>query len=140
MLFGDGQERCASVMKGAGVGHGADDCRGRATFYEGCSIDLRLELRNADAGEDTDDELALQGLYKAVFFQAHVQVLRLAAEDDGRGSIDSGHIVTLRYPDRDGGLELSCQSVLQAGNRSLGSYASHVVRWSLKPLFDFQFW
>ena len=140
-MFGrDGQECCASVMKGGDIRHSTDNCRRRAAFCKGWPVDTRLELENGDASEDADDEFALQGLHKAIFLQARVKVLRLAGQNYGRSSIDGLDVVPLRDLDRDRVLESSCQFVFQAGNRSLGSYTSDVMSRFHDSLFTLQCW
>ena len=59
-------------------------------------------MRDRDTCEDTDEELASESFRDSGDPEARIQILRLAAEENGIGGLDGADVLALKDRDRDG--------------------------------------
>ena len=59
-------------------------------------------MRDRHACEDTDEELASESFRDSGDPEARVQILRLAAEENGIGGLDGADVLALKDRDGDG--------------------------------------
>ena len=61
----------------------------------------RFNLRNCDASEDANKQFSSQSFLQSRVVKAGVEVLWLAAEEDGISCLDSQYVLPLRNGNRD---------------------------------------
>ena len=146
--WGGGDDGCGGADEAGGVGHRADDdgrrcgfpisvflARERGAVGFGGAQDC-FDLRDRDAGEDADEELASEGFLYGGDPEARVQILRLAAEENGVGGLDGADVLALKDGDWDWVGE-PCQLFLQPLHGFGATHAGDVVGGFAAQLFAF---